>query len=254
MRALVGADVRHESAASPSPATSSRSESTSSAQANVWYARLTSISRTLTMRSMSSSSSARCRRGARRRRRRAWPCPCCSDRDAQRCSMRSVSSSVVGCSNGDVARREPHLLVPALRAVTGFVAGMGFVEPAIEMVHRGASHVLHEAALEIGDHRVADHRAEPLHRPDAGEGVDDGPSTPCSMRKRAWATLGYGAARCRARRRGAGSRTAGVLLLPCVDGRPPVCRSGRDVACRRRRSHRGNAHRRRRGVPRRAGW
>jgi hypothetical protein len=63
--------------------------------------------------------------------------------------------------------------VAALVLEAGFVARVRFVEPALQVAHRGAAHVLVEARLEIGEERVADQPAEPLDGADARERRDD---------------------------------------------------------------------------------
>src|SRR5436309_806457 len=93
---------------------------------------------------------ARTRR--RRRRRRAGLSPAGRDAHALQHALGLVLRDRV--LEGDVARREPHLLVAALLLEAGLVPGVGLVQASIEVGHRGAADVLVETALKVGDERV----------------------------------------------------------------------------------------------------
>jgi hypothetical protein len=131
---------------------------------------------------------------------------------------------------GDVPGHEPHAVVAGHIGETRLVTGVRLEEPPVDVGDRRAGDVLLEASPEVGDRQEAEHPAEALDRPDPGQGAD-------GRLRRAVAdeepgllhvgeVLGPGVERHVEDRRG---ELLPPLLLPGVDGRPPVPRPGRDV-------------------------
>ena len=73
---------------------------------------------------------------------------------------------------GDVAGREPHVLVARLLLPAGLVAAVGLEQAPAEVVDRGAADVLVEVPLQVAGLEQPDVGAEALDGADAGEGGD----------------------------------------------------------------------------------
>ena len=69
----------------------------------------------------------------------------------------------------DVARGEPHVLVPGLLLPAGLVAAVGLEQPSAEMVDRRPADVLEEVTLQVGRLEQADVGSVPLDGADPGE-------------------------------------------------------------------------------------
>ncbi len=146
VRGLVGPDVGHQRAASPSPATRSVSASTASAHWNPWKAEISISSRpimrptTISRVKSMSSGSTRAAMAASAQAVRAARASLGRVSMPMRASMAAVWSVGDRVLEGDVAGHEPHAVVAGLVPEAGLVAGVG----------------LEQAAAQVGDGRAGD--------------------------------------------------------------------------------------------------
>ncbi len=131
-----------------------------------------------------------------------------------------------GCLECDVAGREPHVLVARFGFPAGFVAAVGFEQPATEVVERGSADVLDEEALQVARLEQADVGAVALHGADAGERGDQWLGHTSAEQESGLGQVGEVVAPDLHRHLDDGlTEVLDVALLPGLDGRDSMLRS-----------------------------